>query len=151
MEKNVSNKSVLFISSILAIVFFLVTFYFYYFVFKLVFVSSFSFLMNYVLFYLFILLLIILASFLFIKNKTAGMKSYEGSFSILGVYDYYYINRTGVKYIDFIGLLASIVFILTSVILTPLHFLVPFFVLTSIAFFFAITTGSAKPWILRKK
>ncbi|MFW5983097.1 MAG: hypothetical protein ACOCQ4_01245 [bacterium] len=151
MENNVSNKAILFFASILAIVFFLVTFYFYYFVFKLVFLSKFSFLMNYVLFYLFALLLIIIAGFIFVKNKTAGMKSYEGSFSVLGVYSYHYINRTGVKYIDFIGLLASVVFTLTSVMFSSLHFLVPFFILTSIAFFFAMTTGSAKPWILRKK
>ena len=135
----------------MAIGFYILTFYIVYFVFKISFISRISFLLNYILFYLFIFILLIVINLLLVKNKSADLEEFEESFKLYGINIKYLLSRTGIVYIDFIGLLSSFIFTITSALFKEIQFLIPFFILTGISFLFAITTGTTKPWILRKK
>ena len=142
---------VLFISCLVAILFYLLTFFPFYFITKLVLIHSVPFLVNYVLFYLVILILILFIFILVYRHKIANLKSMDESILILGFDPVSLVKRTGMVFIDKIGFLISTGFFISSLIISKLHFLLPFFLLCTIAFLFAIISGDSKPWELKRR
>ena len=148
--EKVSIKPVLFISSLAAIFFYIITFFPYYFVSKFIIISSFPFLLNYILFYLFILLIFMVIFIFIYRDKIANMEDFSHSIKIFGINPELLVRRTGVRFIDIFGLIISVIFMITSLLIISLHFLVPFFLLTGLSFFFAIISGKTKLWSLKR-
>ncbi len=146
---KIGVKPLLYYSSLLAVIFFIVTcipFYnLNYTPFLILPVFSF-----YLYSYLFISILIFLILILVFRDKAGNLEIFS-DVKILGLRPISLVNRTGVRYIDFAGLfLGSIIFIIT--LLTPaIQIISPGILLLTLSYLFALLSGKSNKWSLKRR
>lgn len=143
-------KHLLFQSSVMVAVSWLVLFYPLYFHPRPHLLPFLGFYSSYVFTFLMLFVAIFVGLSLAYRHKALQMELFS-DVDILGIKPFSLVTRTGVARIDYVGLVLGICFSLLALLLRDIRFIFPFFLFLSLSFFFAILTGSSKKWRLKKR
>jgi hypothetical protein len=150
LEEGVSVMPMLFPAAVMSQIIFVATFPFTFFGIRLHVFSFLPFFISYCLSYLIAFFVVFGILALWYHSKTLHMKVFE-DITIFGISPTLVQTRTGVKYIDSVGLaLASVVFII-SFLSPSLNFLCPFWLFGAIAFFSGLRNGNSRQWTLKRR
>lgn len=146
-----SIKPLLYLSIIITLVIYAISFYPVYFILKPKIIGVLPFSFNYILLYLALWVVVFTVFGFYYKNRAANMSDFVGNFKFLRQNPKTFVARTGVRLIDIVGVVFATFFAITSSLFEPLHFLIPFFILSGLSFLFALITGSSKQWNLKRR
>ncbi len=148
--EKISIKPLLYLSSLIALAVFLVTFMPYS-ILKINLLPFFSFNFSYIFSYLILFLLIFIVLIFYYRHKSVHMEELSQYVTIFGVYPAWLINRTGNRPYDWYGLGIGIILSVCSFLYTPATRYSPGFLFLTLSFLFALMLGSSKKWKLIRR
>jgi len=148
--EKIKTTHLIFPSALITFILFLISFYPYYFS-SIKIIPLLTPYLSYVTSYLFLLLLIYVIAVVTYKTKAIQMDIFSPYVLVFGFHPMEYNSRLGVKLIDYIGLILSIVFCFISLLLFDIRFLFPGFLILAILFLSSILWGSVKEWEFKRR
>ncbi len=148
--ENLSMLPMAFPSAIITMILFLITFPFHFFspgIHLLIFLPS---LVSYFVSYLLSFFILFLVLGFYYRSKALHMQTFQ-NVEIFGINIQLLTARTGAKYIDWVGIVISVLLFIMSLLFPSIIFLSPFFFIATLAFTSAVITGSSKKWKLESR
>lgn len=109
-----------------------------------------GFFFSYVLTFLILYVIVFITLVLVYRHNALQMKIFS-NVPIFGIYPQTFMRRTGLPYVDILGVILGIFFCIITLLFTKVHCLFPFFVFTTLSFLFAILSGVKDPWMLLRR
>lgn len=111
----------------------------------------FSFYFSYTFSYLILFFLVFIGLIFYYRHKSVHMEELSQYVTIFGANPRWLVNRTGIRLIDWIGLLAGVTLSVLSILNPKALLFFPGFLLLTLSFLFALLFGSSKKWKLKRR
>jgi hypothetical protein len=149
--EKVSIKPLLYLTSIVSLVIFLLSFYPYLFIYKLHLIKIFSCNFSYVITYLILFFILLVGLIIYYRHLVLHMEEMSKYVRIFGLNPEWLITRTGNKGVDWVGFLAGLVLCIISLVCPKTFFFFPGFLFFTLSFFFALLLGNPNKWKLLRR
>lgn len=148
--EKISIKPLLYMASIISLLLFLATFWFYTF-YGIHLMPVFSFYFSYTFSYLILFLVVWIGLILYYRHQAIYLDELSQYVRIFGVNPRWLVIRTGNRYIDWLGLVVGIVLSALSIVFPVMLIFLPGFLFLTMSFFFAIILGNSNKWKLVRR